>query len=100
MAAHRLSRLPSWLSRWLGYRSVSPSKQPEYLICFWSFIGAFCGLSVLQAVFGQAQYFIGRHVPSIVASYVRLSYQLYVVPQTTLSLNRTGSVCGPMLWSH
>ncbi|THH14405.1 hypothetical protein EW146_g5921 [Bondarzewia mesenterica] len=66
---NRLARLPPWLSHWLGYRSSPPKKQPDYIIYIWSFVGAFCGLSVLQAVFGHAHYFIKRNVPSIVASY-------------------------------
>jgi hypothetical protein len=67
---NRLARLPPWISHWLGYRSSPAKKQPVYIIYLWSFIGAFCGLSVLQAIFGHAHYFIDRHVPSIVASYV------------------------------
>ena len=74
MGQHRLARWPTWASRWLGYRPTPPPKHPDYLVWAWSFIGAFCGISVLQAVFGHAEYFIGRKVPSIVASYVRLSH--------------------------
>jgi hypothetical protein len=65
-----LARLPHWTSHWLGYRSTSPPKQPDYVGSFWTFIGAFVGLSVLQAVFGHPQYFLRHHVPSIIASYV------------------------------
>ncbi|KAL8980976.1 MAG: hypothetical protein Q9177_005720 [Variospora cf. flavescens] len=68
MTNSRLSRLPPWASRWLGYRE-HPPKEPPYIVYLWSFIGAFCGLSVLQAIFGQAQYFIDREVPPILASY-------------------------------
>lgn len=67
----RLARLPRWISHWLGYRDAPPAKQPEYIVWLWSFVGAFCGLSILQAVFGHSQYFIERSVPSIIASYVR-----------------------------
>ncbi|KAJ7889779.1 HPP family protein [Mycena olivaceomarginata] len=73
MASHhhhsRLARLPRWISHWLGYRAAPPPKQPEYVVWLWSFIGAFCGLSLIQAVFGHSQYFLRRDVPSIVASY-------------------------------
>ncbi|KAG5650897.1 hypothetical protein H0H81_010626 [Sphagnurus paluster] len=31
------------------------------MIWLWSFLGAFCGISVIQAVFGCTQYFISRH---------------------------------------
>ncbi|KZT07794.1 HPP-domain-containing protein [Laetiporus sulphureus 93-53] len=70
MPPHRLARYPPWLTRWLGYRASPPLKLPDYLIWFWSFIAAFCGLCVLQAVFGHAHYFVKRPgMPSMVASY-------------------------------
>jgi len=69
MPHHRLAAWPTWLSHWLGYRASPPAKRPDYIVWLWSFIGAFCGISVIQAVFGQAAYFISRGVPSIVASY-------------------------------
>ncbi|KAH9836365.1 HPP family-domain-containing protein [Rhodofomes roseus] len=68
-STHPLARYPRWITRWLGYRATPPPKRPEYLVWFWSFIGAFSGLCVLQAVFGHARYFIDRGVPSMVASY-------------------------------
>ncbi|TFK62781.1 hypothetical protein BDN72DRAFT_889942 [Pluteus cervinus] len=74
---HRLSTLPPWISHWLGYRSSPPSKRPDYVVWIWSFIGAFCGISVIQAVFSQAQYFIERGVPSIVASYGASAVLIY-----------------------
>lgn len=74
-ARNLLSRLPLWLSRWLGYRQTPPPKQPPYVIWAWSFVGAFCGLSVLQAIFEFAPYFVDRQVPSIIASYVSESPQ-------------------------
>ncbi|THC94458.1 hypothetical protein EYZ11_006061 [Aspergillus tanneri] len=64
-----LARLPRWLSHWLGYRPDPPKPLPQYLVWFWSFISAFCGLSVLQALFNYSQYFIDRGVPGIIASY-------------------------------
>jgi len=66
-----LASLPAPLTRWIGYRPSPPPKQPEYIILLWSFIGSFCGISVIQAVFSNANYFIQRSAPSIVASYVR-----------------------------
>ncbi|KAL9583952.1 MAG: hypothetical protein Q9212_002402 [Teloschistes hypoglaucus] len=68
MTNSRLSRLPPWASRWLGYRATPP-KESAYVVALWSFIGAFCGLAVLQAISGQAEYFIDRKVPPILASY-------------------------------
>ncbi|KAJ3733174.1 HPP family-domain-containing protein [Lentinula guzmanii] len=66
---NRLARLPRWISHWLGYRAGPVPKQPDYIIWIWSFIGAFGGLSVLQAIFGHSHYFLQRDVPSIIASY-------------------------------
>ncbi|ESK93991.1 hpp family protein [Moniliophthora roreri MCA 2997] len=52
-------------------------KLPDYQVWAWTFIGAFCGISVLQAVFGYAHYFIKRGVPSIVASYGASAVLIY-----------------------
>ncbi|CAG7916380.1 unnamed protein product [Penicillium olsonii] len=65
----RLARLPPWVSHWLGYRSEAPKPLPAYQVALWSFIIAFGGLSVLQAIFNYSDYFKDRHVPGIVASY-------------------------------
>lgn len=66
----RLARLPRWISHWLGYRPETTKPLPAYQIALWSFITAFCGLSVVQAIFNYSDYFKDRHVPGIVASYV------------------------------
>lgn len=65
-----LSRLPSSVSRWLGHRSTPVPTRPNYIVWLWAFVGTFLGLSLIQAVFAQAHYFVERGVPSIVASYV------------------------------
>ena len=64
----RLSRLPSSISHWLGYRSgpVRPPAKPY--VWLWSFIGAFCGLSIIQAVFERNSYFTERNVPGVIGS--------------------------------
>jgi hypothetical protein len=73
MAASRLSRLPRWISHWLGYRPETPTPLPTWQIAAWSFIAAFCGLSVVQGIFNYSDYFKERNVPGIIASYVSLS---------------------------
>ncbi|TFK35003.1 HPP family protein [Crucibulum laeve] len=75
--SHRLSGHPRWFSHWLGYRSSPPPKRPDYIVWAWSFIGAFCGISLIQAVFGQASYFIKRGVPPIIASYGATAVLIY-----------------------
>ena len=66
-----LARMPPSITRWVGYRSSSPKPLPSYGIALWSFIAAFCGISVIQATF-RADYFVQRGVPSVIASYVRV----------------------------
>ena len=63
---------PAWLSRWFGYRAstAAPPSKTNYVVWIWSFIGAFGGLSVLQAIFTYSEYFLQRKVPPIIASYV------------------------------
>jgi CBS-domain-containing membrane protein len=39
------------------------------MVCVWGFIGAFCGLSTILAIFGHTDYFKSRAVPPIVASF-------------------------------
>lgn len=70
MAPSRLSRLPRWISHWLGYRPEAPKPLPTWQIAAWSFIAAFGGLSVVQGVYKYSDYFKARLVPGIVASYV------------------------------
>ncbi|ESK90085.1 hpp family protein [Moniliophthora roreri MCA 2997] len=83
-----LSRLPSWLSHWFGYRSTPTPRRADYVIWLWSFIGAFCGISIIQAVFGQARYFIDRGVPSIVASYGASAVLIYGAIEAPLAQPR------------
>jgi hypothetical protein len=68
--ARFLHRLPRWLSWGLGYRTEVPKRVPTVFVWFWTFIGAFCGVSVVQAVFERSQYFLDRHVVNIVGSFV------------------------------
>ncbi|KAJ5908323.1 hypothetical protein N7495_001005 [Penicillium taxi] len=69
MVNSRLSRLPWWISHWLGYRSEKPEPLSTWRIAAWSIITSFCALSILQAIFNYSHYFTSRHVPGIVASY-------------------------------
>ncbi|EPT00612.1 hypothetical protein FOMPIDRAFT_130327 [Fomitopsis schrenkii] len=85
---HPLARYPPWLTRWVGYRATMPPKRPDYIIWFWSFIGAFSGLCILQAVFGHARYFIDRGVPSMVASYGASAVLCYGAIEAPLSQPR------------
>ncbi|KAF2100513.1 HPP-domain-containing protein [Rhizodiscina lignyota] len=64
-----VTKLPTSLTRWIGYRKDEAEPEPQYVQYLWPFVGTFCGLAVLQAIFGHAQYFIRRGVPPIIPSY-------------------------------
>lgn len=85
---HRLASWPAWTSRWLGYRATPPPKQPEYIVWLWSFIGAFCGISIIQAVFINAPYFTSRLVPPIIASYGASAVLIYGAIEAPLAQPR------------
>ncbi|KAF8845887.1 HPP family protein [Paxillus ammoniavirescens] len=83
-----LSRVPPAISRWLGYRASPPKPLPEYGVWTWTFAAAFCGVSVIQAVFSRAHYFIERGVPPIVASYGASAVLIYGVIESPLAQPR------------
>ena len=93
---HRLSKWPPWISHWLGYRALPPAPPKQYIVWFWSFFAAFCGISVIQLVFGKSHYFIERNVPSIVASYV--GFKLIMKNQKYFILLLVGRVCSSHVW--
>ncbi|KAA1477290.1 HPP-domain-containing protein, partial [Dentipellis sp. KUC8613] len=95
-----LRHLPTWASWWLGYRTHTPRKPPYYIVWIWSWIGAFCGLSVIMAVFGQAQYFLDRHVPLLVASFGASAVLIYGAIEAPLAQPRAligGHVIGSVI---
>lgn len=65
-----LHRLPRWMSWWLGYRATLPRHVPTVFVWGWTFIGCFCGVSVVEAVMEKSSYFVSRQVPNIVGSFV------------------------------
>lgn len=66
-----LAHLPSWISRWLGYRGKNIPPSRTWVVCLWGFIGAWGGVASIIAVFGHTSYFHNIHlVPPIVASFV------------------------------
>ncbi|KAF9257557.1 HPP-domain-containing protein [Marasmius fiardii PR-910] len=82
------ARLPPWISRWIGYRAKPQPKLPEWGIWLWTWIGSFCGLCVVQAVFGQASYFTGREIPPIVAGFGASAVLVYGVIDGPISQPR------------
>ncbi|KAG9317516.1 HPP family-domain-containing protein [Chiua virens] len=71
-----LRKTAPYLSHWLGHRSSPPKPLPTYAVFFWSFIAAFCGVSVIQVPF-RAHYFVQREVPSVIASYGASAVLIY-----------------------
>ncbi|KAI0441677.1 HPP-domain-containing protein [Xylaria telfairii] len=80
-----------WITRWLGIRDASSAKNPPkaYVPYIWAFIGAFSGLAVLQAIFGQAGYFIQRGVPPLIASYGASAVLCFGVLESPLAQPRS-----------
>jgi len=70
LPASWLHYLPLPISWFFGYRSDTPKKRPDVIIYLWTWIGAFCGVSVIEAVFQRNPYFSDRGVPIIVGSFV------------------------------
>ncbi|KAF9078412.1 HPP family-domain-containing protein [Rhodocollybia butyracea] len=96
-----LSRLPYFISHFLGYRPSEPAPPGHLTVWFWSFIGAFCGLSIIQIVFVYAEYFIERGAPSIVPSYGATAVLIYgaieaplAQPQNLLGGHLFGTLTG------
>jgi hypothetical protein len=65
-----LHYLPLPLSHFLGYRTDTPKKRSDVIVWLWTWIGAFCGVAVIEAVFQRNPYFSERGVPMIVGSFV------------------------------
>ncbi|KAH6913733.1 HPP family protein [Coprinopsis sp. MPI-PUGE-AT-0042] len=74
-----LSRLPTWFSRWFGYRASPVPPQPNYIIWIWGFIGSFGGLAIVQIMFTRSSYFVDKGVPPLIASYGASAVLIYGV---------------------
>ncbi|KAF9078411.1 HPP family-domain-containing protein [Rhodocollybia butyracea] len=72
-----LSRLHPLISHFLGHRPTKHTVPRQPIVWLWSFLGAFCGLSVIQAVFVYAKYFVKRGAPSIIPSYGASAVLIY-----------------------
>lgn len=64
-----LHRLPTPISRFLGYRKHQKEDVGNVLGAFWSCVGAFCGLAVIAAVFNNTESIQIRHPPALIASF-------------------------------
>jgi hypothetical protein len=66
-----LYKLPTSISRFLGYRKESRQDVGNILGAFWSLLGAFCGLAVVAAVFNNTDSIQWHQPPALIASFVR-----------------------------
>ncbi|ORZ19413.1 HPP family-domain-containing protein [Absidia repens] len=74
-----LASLPTFLSRWLGYRDPSqPLKNHKtWRICIWSFIGAWLGIAVLEIIGTYSPQLHEYHSPLVIASFGASAVLLY-----------------------
>lgn len=70
--ASPLHKLPSPISRFLGYRKEQKQDVGNILGAFWSLIGAFCGLALVAAVFNNTASIQQHAPPALIASFVSL----------------------------
>lgn len=64
----RLSRLPAPISRFLGVCQGEYKEPPHLIICFWSFVGAICGILTVGGLYRYAPGLAKHNPPVIVAS--------------------------------
>ncbi|KAF7877574.1 hypothetical protein EAF04_001249 [Stromatinia cepivora] len=60
--------LPTPISWFLGYRSNPRPRTGSLVIWFWAFIGAFCGIAIIENIYRSA-YFKERGSPLVIASF-------------------------------
>ncbi|OCK78839.1 hypothetical protein K432DRAFT_444335 [Lepidopterella palustris CBS 459.81] len=65
----QLHRLPYPIARFLGYRRSPEQDAGNLLAAFWSFVGTFCGLAVVAAVFNSSPSIQQDHPPALIASF-------------------------------
>ena len=66
-----LHKFPTSITRWFGYRKEHGPDVGNVMGAFWSFVGAFCGLSIIAAVFNNVDVIQAHHPPALIASFVR-----------------------------
>jgi hypothetical protein len=67
--ASRLHILPQYVSWFLGYRREQRAPVGTLVIWFWAFVGAFCGIAIVEGVY-STHYFQERGTPLVIASFV------------------------------
>lgn len=70
--ASPLHKLPTPVSRFLGYRKEQRQDVGNVMGAVWSFVGAFLGLAVVAAVFNNTESIQWHQPPALIASFVSL----------------------------
>src|SRR6266480_4661968 len=76
----QLHRLPKPINRFLGYREQSAPEVGNVLIAIWAFVGTFCGIMFVGAVFTYSDHIKSYHGPVVFASLVRKRFWRLQVP--------------------
>lgn len=63
-------QLPTFVSRWFGYRKDKPVATGNLMPIFWAFIGIFFSVATIEAVSGHIPSFHDHGAPLIVGSFV------------------------------
>ncbi|KAF3906739.1 hypothetical protein AA313_de0202594 [Arthrobotrys entomopaga] len=90
---NQTSRLPTPISRFLGYRSPSQEGEEEVgvlLVAWWSLFGAFCGIAAVSATFKYGGIFSNADVdtPIIIGSFGAAAILEYGVVKSPLAQPR------------
>jgi hypothetical protein len=83
-----LAHLPKPLAHALGYRRTPRVKLPSVIIYLWSFIGAFCGVSLIAGVFLTSHTLQRYNSPLIVPSFGASAILLFQTIDSPLSQPR------------
>ncbi|KAF3920964.1 hypothetical protein ABW20_dc0110196 [Dactylellina cionopaga] len=81
-------RLPSFLSRFLGYRATPQEDLDGLLVAAWSFFGGFCGIAAMSACVKYSGLFSNVEAPFIIGSFGASAILEYGVIGSPLSQPR------------
>ena len=88
--ASPLYRLPTSVSRFLGYRKEEKQDVGNVVGAAWSLVGAFCGLAVIAAVFNNTGSIQVHSPPALIASFVGSASSSFAT--THMCVRPTGSL--------
>ncbi|KAM3065969.1 hypothetical protein ACMFMG_009808 [Clarireedia jacksonii] len=95
--ASRLHILPQYVSWFFGYRREPRAPVGNLVIWFWGFIGAFCGISIVEGVYSTS-FFKEHGTPLVIASFGAAAVLEYNAIDSPLSQPRN-AIMGQILAS-